>query len=41
MSFSHTLLEDALESISEDQLVEITVASVRLRKKVLEPGMRK
>ncbi|MGH3145892.1 MAG: hypothetical protein ACRDTR_08845, partial [Rubrobacter sp.] len=25
----------------EDELVEITPASIRLRKKVLEPGMRK
>ena len=34
-------LEDALEYIGEDELVEITPESVRLRKKVLEPGMRK
>jgi GTP-binding protein len=34
-------LEDALEYIGEDELVEITPASIRLRKKVLEPGMRK
>jgi GTP-binding protein len=34
-------LEDALEYISDDELVEITPASIRLRKKVLEPNMRK
>ncbi len=34
-------LEDALEYIGEDELVEITPSSIRLRKKVLEPGMRK
>jgi GTP-binding protein len=34
-------LEDALEYIREDELVEITPTSIRLRKKVLEPGMRK
>jgi len=34
-------LEDALEYIGEDELVEITPASIRLRKKVLEPSMRK
>jgi GTP-binding protein len=34
-------LEDALEYIGEDELVEITPESIRLRKKVLEPGMRK
>ncbi len=34
-------LEDALEYIGEDELVEITPKSIRLRKKVLEPGMRK
>ncbi|MCA1727909.1 MAG: translational GTPase TypA [Actinobacteria bacterium] len=34
-------LEDALEYIGEDELVEITPASIRLRKKILEPGMRK
>ena len=34
-------LEDALEYIGEDELVEITPESVRLRKKVLEPSMRK
>ncbi|QIN77396.1 translational GTPase TypA [Rubrobacter marinus] len=34
-------LEDALEYIGGDELVEITPASIRLRKKVLEPGMRK
>ena len=34
-------LEEALEYIGEDELVEITPESIRLRKKVLEPGMRK
>jgi GTP-binding protein len=34
-------LEDALEYISEGELVEITPKNIRLRKKVLEPGMRK
>jgi GTP-binding protein len=34
-------LEDALEYIGEDELVEITPGSIRLRKKILEPGMRK
>jgi GTP-binding protein len=34
-------LEDTLEYISEDELVEITPKSIRLRKKVLVPGMRK
>ncbi len=34
-------LEDALEYVGEDELVEITPKSIRLRKKVLEPGMRK
>ena len=34
-------LEDALEYIGEDELVEITPKNVRLRKKILEPGMRK
>jgi predicted membrane GTPase involved in stress response len=29
------------EYISEDELVEITPKSVRLRKEVLQPGMRK
>jgi len=34
-------LEDALEYIGDDELVEITPRSIRLRKKILEPGMRK
>ena len=34
-------LEEALEYIGEDELVEITPKSIRLRKKILEPGMRK
>jgi GTP-binding protein len=34
-------LEEALEYIREDELVEITPKSIRLRKKVLGPGMRK
>ena len=34
-------LEDALEYIADDELVEITPKSIRLRKKILQPGMRK
>ncbi|MGI8859683.1 MAG: translational GTPase TypA [Rubrobacteraceae bacterium] len=34
-------LEDALEYIGDDELVEVTPKSIRLRKKILEPGMRK
>ncbi len=34
-------LEDALEYIDDDELVEITPESIRLRKKVLNPSMRK
>ena len=34
-------LEDALEYIGDDELVEITPESIRLRKKILGPGMRK
>ncbi|MGI8649278.1 MAG: translational GTPase TypA, partial [Rubrobacter sp.] len=34
-------LEDALEYIREDELVEITPDSIRLRKKVLSPSFRK
>jgi GTP-binding protein len=34
-------LEDALEYIGEDELVEVTPKNIRLRKKILEPGMRK
>ena len=34
-------LEDALEYIGDDELVEITPKSIRLRKKVLSPSMRK
>ncbi|MDN5696824.1 MAG: translational GTPase TypA [Rubrobacter sp.] len=34
-------LEDALEYIADDELVEITPTSIRLRKKTLQPGMRK
>jgi len=34
-------LEDALEYIGDDELVEITPTSIRLRKKILEPSMRK
>lgn len=34
-------MEDALEYITEEDLVEITPKSVRLRKKILEPNMRK
>jgi len=34
-------LKDDLEYIGEDELVEITPESIRLRKKALEPNMRK
>ncbi|MEX2543421.1 MAG: translational GTPase TypA [Trueperaceae bacterium] len=34
-------LEEALEYIADDELVEVTPKSVRLRKRVLEPSMRK
>jgi GTP-binding protein len=34
-------LEEALEYVEEDELVEITPTSVRLRKKVLDEGLRK
>jgi GTP-binding protein len=34
-------LEAALEYIEDDELVEITPSAVRLRKKILEEGMRK
>ncbi|MFT2718851.1 translational GTPase TypA [Deinococcus sp. A31D244] len=34
-------LEDALEYISEDELVELTPHNIRLRKKVLNPSLRK
>ncbi|RTR25808.1 translational GTPase TypA [Deinococcus radiophilus] len=34
-------LEDALEYIAEDELVELTPKSIRLRKKILNPSMRK
>ncbi|GHG18415.1 translational GTPase TypA [Deinococcus indicus] len=34
-------LEDALEYISEDELVELTPQSIRLRKKILNPSLRK
>ncbi len=34
-------LEDALEYISDDELVELTPKNIRLRKKVLNPSMRK
>jgi GTP-binding protein len=34
-------LEEALEYISDDELVEVTPQSIRLRKRVLEPNMRK
>ena len=34
-------LEQALEFIAEDELVEVTPSSIRLRKKVLDPNMRK
>ncbi len=34
-------LEEALEYIADDELVEVTPESIRLRKRVLDPGMRK
>ncbi|WP_027481380.1 translational GTPase TypA [Deinococcus pimensis] len=34
-------LEDALEYISDDELVEITPTNIRLRKKILNPSFRK
>ncbi|MFC4425478.1 translational GTPase TypA [Deinococcus navajonensis] len=34
-------LEDALEYISDDELVELTPQSIRLRKKILNPSFRK
>ncbi|GBF04971.1 GTP-binding protein TypA [Deinococcus aerius] len=34
-------LEDALEYIAEDELVELTPQSIRLRKKILNPSFRK
>jgi len=34
-------LEDALEYISDDELVEITPKTIRLRKKILNPSFRK
>ena len=38
---TRTGASDDLEYIGDDELVEITPESIRLRKKVLEPGMRK
>ncbi|MEX2536480.1 MAG: translational GTPase TypA [Trueperaceae bacterium] len=34
-------LEEALEYIAEDELVEVTPKNIRLRKRVLDPSMRK
>jgi GTP-binding protein len=34
-------LEQAIEFIKEDELVEVTPQSIRLRKKALEPNKRK
>ena len=34
-------LEEAIEFIKEDELVEITPQSIRLRKKILDPSKRK
>jgi GTP-binding protein len=34
-------LEEALEYISDDELVEVTPKNIRLRKRVLDPSMRK
>ncbi|GAC1403108.1 MAG: hypothetical protein NVSMB56_18100 [Pyrinomonadaceae bacterium] len=33
-------LEQALEFIGDDELVEVTPQSIRLRKRVLQPNMR-
>jgi GTP-binding protein len=33
-------LEDAIEYIGEDELLDVTPESIRLRKKVLGPGLR-
>ncbi|HRX43188.1 MAG TPA: hypothetical protein P5315_10485, partial [Clostridia bacterium] len=33
-------LEQALEFISDDELVEVTPLSIRMRKKELNPGIR-
>ncbi len=40
ISLKNLTLEQAIEFISDDELVEITPLSIRLRKKVLEPGKR-
>jgi GTP-binding protein len=34
-------LEEALEYIADDELLEVTPKSIRLRKRVLDPGLRK
>ena len=34
-------LEDALEYIGDDELVEITPKTIRIRKKILDPSFRK
>ena len=34
-------LEEALEYIADDELLEVTPRSIRLRKRVLDPGLRK
>ena len=34
-------LDDAIECIGDDELVEVTPASIRLRKKLLDPHARK
>jgi GTP-binding protein len=34
-------LEEALEYIADDELVEVTPQNIRLRKRILEPNMRK
>ncbi|HNH08647.1 MAG TPA: translational GTPase TypA, partial [Leptospiraceae bacterium] len=34
-------LEQAIEFIDDDELVEVTPASIRLRKKILDPSLRK
>ena len=34
-------LEEALEYLDDDELLEVTPKSLRLRKRVLDPSMRK
>lgn len=34
-------LEQSLEFISDDEFVEVTPLSIRMRKRVLDPGLRR